>query len=243
MKKEISLLGILAVLFISCTKADKSKPILEVFTPADNDIIVAGTTAKVKFHASDNNELSQVYLNIHDSFNGHGHTKSTITPFKITIIENLVGAEVDKEIEVFIPDTAAAGPYHLEMSVVDAKANLSSTVYRSFYIKNLLDTVAPTLNITNPIEGASFSSGAQLNLKGDGSDDQVLLKLEYTITRVGSDNKLVNASIPFNTSSEVFDENIVLNSTQFVSGNYELLCVLYDKTYNTSFKKITFKIN
>lgn len=243
MNKKVSLLGILVVFLISCTKADKSKPLLEVFTPADNDIIVAGTTAKVKFYASDNNELSQVYLNIHDSFDGHGHTKSTITPFKITIIENLVGAEVDKEIEVFIPDTAAAGPYHLEMSVVDTKANLSSTVYRSFFIKNLGDTVSPILSIINPIDGSSFNSGAQINLKGDANDDQTLLKLDYTITRVGSDNKLISGTIPFSTSSEVIDENITLTTTLFTSGNYELLCVLYDKTYNTTYKKITFKIN
>lgn len=243
MIKKISFIGILAISLFSCTKADKSKPELDLLSPADNDVVIAGTVAKVKFHASDNNELSQVYINIHDSFNGHGHTKSTITPFKITVVENLVGTEVDKEIDILIPDTAAAGPYHLEISVVDAKANLSKTIYRNFFIKNLIDTISPTLTLINPIEGASFNAGSQINLKGDASDDQTLLKLEYTITRVGSDNKLVSASIPFSTSSEVFDENITLNTTQFVSGNYEMICVLYDKTYNTSFKKVTFKIN
>lgn len=243
MKNAFSILILLALGFYSCSKADKTKPYLEVFSPSENDVLVAGQSYKVKFYASDDNALSQVYINIHDSFNGHGHAKSTITPFKIIKVENLEGLEVTKEIEFFIPDTAAAGPYHIEMSVVDAKANLSETVFINFFIKNLIDTVSPSLNVVNPIEGAAFNSGASINLKGDANDDQTLFKLEYTITRAGSDNKLVNAQIDFSTSSEIFDISIPLNSALFVSGNYELTAVLYDKTYNTAFKKITFKIN
>lgn len=242
MKRVLIVLSILSLGIVSCKKTDKTKPTVSIISPAEGTTVIAGQNIIFDLLMFDEGGLSQVKIDIHDDFNGHGH-KSTIIPFSKIQVENLSGTEISRQIEVFIPDTAAAGPYHVSIEVVDLSGNLSVPLYREIIIKNLLDTIAPQLTIDSPVNGQTVNAGASIQFKGQATDNILLRKLEYSINRVGSDNKLAENVINFSLAQESFDIQIPLSASVFSSGSYELTCILYDNIYNAETKLISFTFN
>lgn len=242
MKRIILYLSVALFLF-SCKKRDITKPELQILSPSDSAVVLAGSNLELHILAKDNQALSQVKIDIHNAFNGHGHEKILYTPFSMIKVENLSGTEASPTLSISIPDTAAAGPYHLTMQVVDEAANLSDLVMFPFRIKNPDDTIAPVLIISSPLSGSTFPLNSTLQVQGQASDDLGLLKLEYTLRRVGSDNNLAQSEFNYSTASESFQFDISLSGAAIVKGNYELDIVLYDTVYNTDIKTIVFTIN
>lgn len=239
--RNISILGFGLLLVASCGNNDKVKPTLTVSSPADNFVVESGSAFDLILQAYDNKDLSQFKIEIHNDYNGHSH-KSTYTPFSKTIIENITGTEIQKTINIAIPDTAGAGPYHMTIQAVDMMGNLSELVVRSFKIKNLNDTIQPTLNVTAPLAGTSFAKGASIQLTGTINDNLELQKLDYYIVKEGSDNKLFEASEIFTGTAQSFNLSIPLTASTFASGEYELIIVVYDKVYNSNYIEVHFEV-
>jgi len=243
MKKILILSSLAGLMLTACKGRDKSKPELILTSPADSLEVLAGGTLDVTAQVSDDKELAQVKVDIHNAYDGHGHVKIAYAPFSAIRVENLAGTEDQKTISIAIPDTAGAGPYHCLVQAVDAAGNLSEFQLRTFIIRNPDDETAPVLNVTAPSDGFTTALGSTFTVSGDASDDLALQKLDYSVTRAGSDNKLSQGSQTLTGTSDPFSFDIDTGGTAWTKGTYTLRLVLYDAVYNVDIKVITINLN
>ncbi|MGQ3015217.1 MAG: DUF4625 domain-containing protein [Flavobacteriales bacterium] len=243
MKKILLLSSLAGLLLTACKGRDKSKPELILTAPSDSMEVLAGSTLDVTAQVSDDQELAQVKVDIHNAYDGHGHVKISYAPFSAIRVEDLAGTEDQKTISIAIPDTAGAGPYHCLVQAVDAAGNLSEFQLRTFIIRNPDDEIAPALNVTAPAEGFTSALGSTFTVSGDASDNAALQKLDYSVTRAGSDNKLSQGTEALTGTSDSFSFDIATTGTAWTKGSYTLRLVLYDAVYNVDVKVITVNLN
>lgn len=188
MIRVISLLVLFAVL-ISCKKSDITPPTVSSATVNNvaNEIIdlAPGDTLLVKALLTDNVELGQFKIDIHDDFDGHSH-KSMMTKYAEIRIKNINGLSYNLEEVFIIPDTTASGIYHGTIQALDAEGNVSQP--QLFYF-NVVRDEQPTIAMNLP---ATISAGSVLNIDGLLSavaSDAHLSKVQIRIrsTQTGND--------------------------------------------------------
>ncbi len=162
MIRFISLLVSLAV-FSSCKKSDITPPTVSNITVNNttNETIdlAPGDTFLVKALLTDNLELGQFKIDIHDDFDGHSH-KSMMTKYAEIRIKSIDGISYNLEEMFVIPDTTASGIYHGTIQALDAEGNVS--LPQVFYF-NVVRDEQPTIAMNLP---ATISAGSVLNIDG-----------------------------------------------------------------------------
>ena len=164
-------LGLMAVGCNDDKEEDTVKPeVVEVSIDGeDHDIAVsAGTNMAVGATVSDNEDLGELKIDIHDVFDGHSH-KSSAKWAEVRIVE-LSGTKQTVEESIAVPVDATAGPYHCVVRVIDEAGNESDFEELEFMLSNGSE---PMFNITNP----DFSSevhapkGSTVSIEGTITDD------------------------------------------------------------------------
>lgn len=190
MKKVLKVLlpVIGSVLFlVSCDKDDDNDTTAPIIKSAtidgkdhDIDVTVADDMTFV-VEVSDNEELGQLKLDVHDVFDGHAH-KSTagINWAEVKIIE-LSGTSQTVNQVITIPNNATAGPYHANVLVIDAEGNEGELVELVVMVSNGSE---PEINVTNPDFSGEVHAmkGSTLSLEGVITDNtdlaEILIVLE-----------------------------------------------------------------
>lgn len=151
MKKTLlALLGLLV--FVSCSddeEVDNTAPsILEATMDGeDHDLSFNdGDQVALQVDLSDNVELSQLKLDIHDLFDGHSHGKSNST-WEMTKVYTVSGASATVNDNLDVPSPVVAGPYHVILQLVDAAGNESDFKELEFIVKNGSE---PQFGVTAP---------------------------------------------------------------------------------------------
>ena len=116
----------------------------------------AGEVMEVRASFTDDENLSEAYFEIHENFDGHKHGKAN-TKFEASEIISLDGTQDEKTIEFSVPTTAAASPYHLEISVLDKAGNRSDVKVLPFNITQDGQPVFVNLNETMNISSKDFT--------------------------------------------------------------------------------------
>lgn len=127
-----------------------------------------------EFHATftDDEELSQYKIDIHQNFDCHGHGK-TLDWYVLDIIE-LSGKEEEVHKQLEVPENVTAGKYHFMIYLVDAAGNQAvNTFIRDFVVLNPTDTIPPEVLLTtpNPTENHVVERGTSLNFSGTVTDN------------------------------------------------------------------------
>lgn len=143
--KTIAYLSIVSVmmlstLFVSCSddekQGDTTKPVITLNAPTEGAILKPGSHIHFDMDLEDDVMLGSYKVEIHNNFDGHGHTKasadeeeetSDTTPFTYNNSWNVSG---QKNIhihhhEIEIPSNATEGNYHLMVYCTDAAGNES----------------------------------------------------------------------------------------------------------------------
>ncbi|MCS6904570.1 MAG: DUF4625 domain-containing protein [Bacteroidia bacterium] len=185
-KLELIIVSLSLLLAIwSCKKdEDKPKPVVDNTRPiisnvttgkADNTFQV-GQTIQLRARLSDDTELGQYKVEIHENFDGHSHGKtSSTTPFEYKKIVNISGKAHDLVQDIKIPENAASGPYHLLIYCLDKQGNEAEFVLIDL---NITNSSQPVINITR-INGKDASKEVHLHEIGS---DTVSLQPEGDIT-------------------------------------------------------------
>ena len=158
----IGLVATTMLLAIGCSdngNSDEDKPTITSVNFLDGNSIEAGDSLNVRISFSDNIALSEAFIEIHDNFEGHKHKKAN-TKFSASEILTLEGASDAQLASFIIPSNAAAGPYHMNISVLDAEGNRSDTKVLTFYItqpgqpvfKSMVQELTTSLNEDFTIE-------------------------------------------------------------------------------------------
>jgi hypothetical protein len=180
--KQISVILLFTVVILmSCNSSDEDmdvqKPIIESLTIESDSVgekIYTNSNAKVKFSLSDDINLASWKIDIHDAFDGHAHGKIA-SEYSIIQAGNVSGkvALVEVALET-MPSDATSGQYDCLINATDAAGNGADFKVMSFILSNGTE---PKLELDNQNLG-NVSSGSELNLSGELTDDNGLVSLE-----------------------------------------------------------------
>lgn len=188
-KKTIPFL-LLALLIQSCTEPDTTEPVIQVLStvPAPTSGLVCGQmedlvvfigsddTLEIELKISDDTELSQYKLDLHNNFDCHGHGKlEETTDWYVLNIVDLLGAEQIVNIEIPVPSDVTSGNYHFSVQATDASGNNAESLIYAVQVTNATDADAPVLDISVPTtSGISVLKGDVINFQGVLIDNQPL---------------------------------------------------------------------
>ncbi len=203
MKNYFFLFGFLLAAATGCKKEqDTTAPTFEIvsLTPdattalvcgasSDNVIpIIGGNPLAINFRLTDDTELGQYKIDIHDDFDCHGHEgERTTMPdiWELVDVVDISGTDESVSRALDVPAEVRAGDYHFQISVLDAAGNINTnTPIYTLRIQNPSDLVAPTLTRTAPADNDfSLSRGTTMQVAGSLGDnlslDGATLELSY----------------------------------------------------------------
>ncbi len=128
-----------------------------------------GDTVRVNANYADASGISEIRLEIHDIFDGHGHSGKTAgtQQYRRYAETRIIDAEDAESLYVsepfIIPENAAAGPYALHVEVLDVFANRAPMQVREFEVRS------PSLPV---LKNVSFN--------GDESAGPLVINYSYT---------------------------------------------------------------
>ena len=203
MKKSTLLLSaFFVVALISCKDNDTTAPIIaDAHATAE---VAAGGELVIEAHFTDDVELGQAKIDIHDLFDGHDHGK-VAARWSETRVVSLDGKDTEIE-EVFIVDTnATAGPYHALVQCTDAEGNNADFMEVDFWVTR---ADAPQFSVTSPVGGTDFEVGDVISFIGTAMDDTGLEKLIVRIYEGGPEGEHDHAA---GHDDPIYEEEVELS--------------------------------
>lgn len=236
-------LAFLAIAISSCKKddPDNTKPIIaSIEEPHENDTLFSGTEMHVEGLVTDNEELSQLKIDIHSADDGHDHGKvSSASFFEVIRIIDLAGRNQVFHEDIDIPQEAAAGKYHVIITAVDASGNQSDVTERDIIIRNSGDLISPTITVSSPTSGGSYSLGNPINVIAELADNIGLGDVELKVYQGSTliyDQDLELAAPTHSLNQEI-------PTIGWTAGAYKLEIVVKDQVNNKTDLDIEFTVN
>ena len=129
----VGLMAISSLLFSSCDNnddGDTTKPVINLIAPEEGAILKIGSEYGVHFmvELSDDIMLKSYKVDIHNNFDGHGHTKVASNTVDFTFNKSWDVSGKNTSIhhhEIKIQANATPGNYHLMVFCTDAAGNES----------------------------------------------------------------------------------------------------------------------
>lgn len=150
--KKIQYLAVVSIAslfaFTSCSSDDNTdtqKPVVDLVAPKEGSKLEAGKDIHFDMLVSDNEGLGSYNVDIHNNFDGHGHSGDNHThaikavvetkPFAYNNTWDLGGVKNDQihHHEIVIAADATPGKYHFAVKVLD-KAGNQTMVFRNIEI-------------------------------------------------------------------------------------------------------------
>lgn len=217
MKKTAILLSV-ALFIQSCTEPDNTSPVIEMMglspTPApglvcgemeDNVIALSSAdTLEVTFRLTDDKELSQYKIDLHNNFDCHGHSgKTETTDWYMISIEDVVGSEQTITRKLPVPIDVTTGMYHFSIQATDAAGNNAQSTFYALNVTNADDIEAPVLTTSVPASSNfSVQKGTSVSFEGTLTDNNPLgagtngrLELRYWKTSSQTVNTLYEEDV------------------------------------------------
>ena len=248
---------LLAVLIQSCTEPDTTNPTIQVLStdPVPTSGLVCGQmegqvvfinsddTLAIELKISDDIELSQYKLDLHNNFDCHGHGKlEETTDWYVLDIVDLQGMEQIIDIEIPVPSDVTSGNYHFSIQATDVSGNNAESLIYAVQVTNTADTDAPILDVSVPATSTlSVLKGDAINFQGVLNDNQPLgpgtngrIELRYWNTSNQTINDLYSEDFENSVSTTgTIDFDAVVPSTT-VDGTYIFELRGFDAVNNQS---------
>lgn len=150
--------------------------------------VFSGDTLYLELLIEDNEQLSEMKLDIHNNFDCHGHgggqapgfdppaVANQTADWTILDIRDLEGSSQQPIVGLPVPANVTAGTYHFGIQVLDAAGNesTSGTVFDINAI-NLNDTIPPDIEMQQPSGGElQLSRGEMIEVSGSIKDNRAL---------------------------------------------------------------------
>ena len=239
----ILLLAFGSIAMVSCKKTDRDRPTFTITSPADSSVYNAGQNIPFVANFSDNENLSQYKIDIHDNFDGHNHDKYLAKIWNQIFIENISGPSFSENKNILVPDSSASGWYHFLVTAVDEAGNQSEVTFRNIFIRNTADTIAPVVNFTSPLESSSLALGDDIDVSAGITDNERVYIVNTRVRRPNSGNNLFLKADTFGTNTVTYNQMIPTDGSAWSTGAYELTFTVYDSYYNRYSKVVNFQLN
>lgn len=251
MKSTIAVLGLSTLLF-SCTneEMDTTAPQFSsiLINGEDHEAeITSGTHLQIEIAATDNEDLKQVKIDIHDAFDGHEHGKTNADWTYVNIIS--VSGKAQSVIDSpFVPVDATAGMYHAVFRVLDANGNEGDFIERELIVVN---GSQPIITLNQPATGAgvAYALGDVLQLEGSVEDPDGLHEVHIMLRHIEGEHHhhIVNEiEIDLDgihpTSYDLGQHSIQIPIGE-EAGEYELFIVAFDEDGNQALFSGEFTVN
>ncbi len=243
-KHTRALITLLFLGVLSCKKEvkDNIKPVISSI--AISSTPATGTTVNIIASVSDDISLGTYKITIVDDFGFDADSIEDTKRFTYTYVGEI---EDETSFNISIPLTIdaniAAGPYILNMSLIDRKGNQAESKILDFEIINSADQ--PTLSISNPVQNSNYNINDSIVLTGIITDDKAIQSIEFNTTTPNGlyDTQLFQFDIvvidTWNIQADG-DVKIYLPST---IGDYELETEVRDTSGNMKRETINFLVN
>jgi len=189
MKKLAAIVSV-ALLIQSCTEPDTTAPLIEMINLSpgtapgllcgemEENVITLNSsdTLQITFKLTDDEELSQYKIDIHNNFDCHGHSgKTETTDWYLVSIEDVSGTDQTITRKLPVPIDVTTGMYHFSIQATDAAGNNAQTTFYSLNVTNADDTEAPVLSTSVP-SSSNFSAqkGTSVGFEGTLTDNNPL---------------------------------------------------------------------
>jgi len=227
----------------SCKKddPDTTKPIISaILEPVNNDTLFTGSEMHIVTTVSDNEELSQLKIDIHSAADGHTHGKVDGAAYwEVIRIVELSGKSVSIDEHIDIPTTAASGPYDVIITAVDESGNQSLVTEVEIYIRNSGDLIAPSIVMSSPIAGASITAGNDFQVIAELTDNIGLEKAEIKVYK----GSTLVYDFDIDLAEPSYSLNHTISTTGWSAGNYTLELIVKDQVLNTADTDVEFSVN
>jgi len=186
----------------------------------------------------DNEELSQLKVDIHANFDCHGHRSPNLESWSVLELIDLSGSEQNLELSYVPPTDAWAGNYHFQLRLLDAAGNETggSSAY-SLVLISSQDSIAPEIRLNSPQGSTSANRGSQIFFEGQALDNLDLDggKLELRYESLSGNIQLAQEiEIPINTGTTYnFNWSYTIPNT-LSTGNYRYFLRIIDAVGNTT---------
>lgn len=182
-----------SLVFTACDKDednDTTAPVIKSATidgKVEDIEVTAGTAMTFVVEVSDNEDLGQLKLDVHDNFDGHTHKSTASVSWAEVKIVELSGTDKTVTQEMNVPAEATAGPYHADILLIDAEGNEGEFVERSIMIRNGSE---PGIDVTSPDFSGEVHAmkGSTLTIEGTVSDDVDLAEIYIVLEEEHEDD-------------------------------------------------------
>lgn len=185
---------------------------------------------------SDDEQLSQYKIDIHNNFDCHGHRGPSTNTWNLQKIIELEGTEKAVREVLLVPNDVTAGNYHCSVLLLDESGNQASTTHYSLSMQNQTDTIPPSVVMTHPNSSSlSLQKGATLNVQGTLTDNHDLehgrMELIY-FTPSGNKSTAKTISIDQTAGNNYpYQFNYTIPNS-FAAGTYDFEVRAYDGVGN-----------
>ncbi len=231
-------------------KPDTEKPVIamvKINNQGSGQInVAAGSIMQIYVSITDNKNLKQFKIDIHDAFDGHGHRANA--PFSVQNIYTISGTSFSDTKNINIPANAASGPYHLTVYAIDESGNEASFYELDF---NITQTGQPVINISSPDinNDIEVSPTDTIHISGNITDDidleEIHIELVKSVTAIYDETFDLSAGTIVNWD---FNELIIQNKQIIIpanatAGHYDLIIKVKDNDANLSVLTLHIDIN
>ncbi len=150
-------------------QVDTTPPQIEVIRPEPDEVRAIREhedSRNLHFRAqiSDDVELGEAMIDIHNAFDDHGHGKN-FSPFHYEHIFDLTGTkDTFIDYDVVIPNTAVPGDYHLTIYVTDKAGNSLEDDQKNIEFVITNEHFGPSFTVNSPEDGSLFQFNDELNV-------------------------------------------------------------------------------
>ncbi len=234
--------GVLALASCKKDEKDDEAPVIGVSEPVNNFSVNTGSEIHFEATFTDNEDLAQYKIDIHNDFDGHTHGKtSEADPWETVIIQNISGKTHNATEHIDVPTDAAAGDYHMIVSCVDASGNEADFTQLEFTIVNISDTEDPVLNITSPTDNQQFNVGDDLVITGTVTDNMEVEEVEIVVERESDETEVADEDIHVHAAQG--NINVTVPTAGFSAGHYHIHITATDHVNNQSEVEIEIELN
>lgn len=247
----------LAGVAIGCKtpKEDLEAPVIQAFSvngeTAEVEIAVGGAI-NYSANLTDNENLKQFKIDLHDGFDGHGHNKVTTYPaYSYSNIGDIEGTTYQLTLAATVPTTVAAGPYHIQLRALDESGNESPMQEIDLILTRADQAV---VNVTNfdLSQTNTAAIGGRLTLAGAVTDDIDVAEVQISLVGISGSVEGVTAyTHDFDLAgttdtnwdlAEIENLGFPIDLTGVAAGEYELFIYVSDSDGNYTVKEGVFQV-
>lgn len=201
--------------------------------------VATGNEIILNLAFSDDRNLSQYKIDVHNNFDCHAHGRIT-SSWQVLKIENVVGKKVELDEVLAVPENALAGDYHLQILCIDESGNEAEPILYSIQVENSIDNIPPELMLSEPSSNSfTVAKGSEIKFQGMAKDNHSLgtgrIEITYTDPE-GAEFSPIQQIFP-DSQDEEATVDLTFKVPDFaISGKHQFVIRVHDR-YNNFVEK------